>query len=91
MSTQEGLADLSAQVKVASSALERGDARTNKRIDQIEASVNEIFRKAQRPGFSGDRDDTTERSDAAEMVRIKHHLSRDEGRTNRVHPKRGAD
>jgi HK97 family phage major capsid protein len=64
------LGDLAAEIRKASQILERGDAR----IDQIEASINELFRKVGRPGmgYSETADADFERKSATEMCMIRH-------------------
>jgi hypothetical protein len=51
---------------------------TNARIDQIEQSVNELFRKVGRPGLShyDGGDGTAERADAIGLCMTKHMLDR---------------
>jgi len=49
--------------------------KTDWRIDQIEKSVNELFKKVSRPGFSAERDDDDlARKDATQLCIIKHAL-----------------
>ena len=45
------------EIRQVRAGLDRGDVKTNGRIDQIEKSVNELFKKVSRPGFSAERDD----------------------------------
>ena len=55
--------------------LHKLDAKTNGRIDQIEKSINELFKKVSRPGFSAERDDhNLARKDATQLCIIKHAL-----------------
>ncbi len=58
MSDYSGLSSLVAEIKEASN-IELGDARTANCLEAIEKSVNELYPKAQRPGFAGDHDDVT--------------------------------
>lgn len=50
MRIHAGLGDLVEQIKEASRNIELSNARKDKRLDSIEASVNELFRKTRRPG-----------------------------------------
>jgi HK97 family phage major capsid protein len=69
----DNLGDLAAEIRKASTLLERGDAR----IDGIEASVNELFRKVGRPAFNyHGGDDGDERKDAIGLCLTKHLLDR---------------
>jgi HK97 family phage major capsid protein len=69
------LGSLVAEIQKASANLERGDTRTNERIDQIETSLNDLFRRVGRPALSyADGDDALERKSAAELCIIKHAL-----------------
>jgi HK97 family phage major capsid protein len=74
MSNMTGLADLVAEIKSASRNIEAGDARNAKRLDSIEQSVNELFKRTGRPGGYTDFSDTDERKDAAAMVIAKHSI-----------------
>jgi HK97 family phage major capsid protein len=80
------LSDLAAEIRKASQILERGDAR----IDAIEASVNELFRKVGRPGlsYSGGNDADFERKSAIEMCRTRYNerVPRDDGITKEYSP-----
>lgn len=63
------------EIRQARAGLDRGDAKTNGRIDQIEKSVNALFKKVSRPGFSAERDDDDlARKDATQLCIIKHAL-----------------
>jgi hypothetical protein len=53
------LTELLEESRTARSTLDQGDARTNQRIDQIEKSVNELFRKVARPPAFGATATTT--------------------------------
>jgi hypothetical protein len=70
------LDDLVAQVKEASHNIKRADDAFGKRLDGLENSINELYKKTSRPGgFGGGFDDASfERKDAVEMCRIKHAL-----------------
>jgi hypothetical protein len=80
MSDCTGLGDPRA-IKQTSRSIKQSDSTFTKRLDGLEDSANELFRKTQRPGgFGGDRDDAglerksaTDKS-ATEMCRIKHAL-----------------
>jgi hypothetical protein len=52
MSDFAGLGDLVEQIKEASRSIEQNDARTRKRLEATEASINEFFRKTSRPAAS---------------------------------------
>src|SRR5262249_28808654 len=73
----ESLAELVAEVKAASAAFERGDSRTNERIDTLERSVNNLMVKVQRPGAeaTGASDNDLIRKDAHELCILKHQLT----------------
>jgi hypothetical protein len=50
MSDHSGVAGLVAEIRDASRNIERADARKDKRLDSIEQSVNELYKRAGRPG-----------------------------------------
>jgi hypothetical protein len=56
MSDYRGIADLVAQVKEASHNIKRADDAFGQRLDGIEESVNELFRKTSRHGPEGGGD-----------------------------------
>jgi HK97 family phage major capsid protein len=64
------VSDLIDEIKKASQILERGDAR----IDAIEASVNDLFKRVGRPAlsYSAGADADFERKSATEMCMIRH-------------------
>jgi hypothetical protein len=74
MADMTGLADLVEQIKETSQSIERSDNTFTKRLDGIEASVNELFRKTHRPGPDGGGDVGFERKEALEMCKQRHDL-----------------
>jgi hypothetical protein len=44
-----GINDLVREIREASRGIEQGESRTSKRLDGIESSVNELYRKVGRP------------------------------------------
>lgn len=85
---------LAAEIQKASVNIERGDAAANARIDGIEKSVNELFRKAGRPRYNGgERDDGAdfERKSAFEMCAVRHaeRVPKDDGVTKAYLPSSG--
>ena len=72
MSNMTGLGDHVAQINEASRNLEAGDARNAKRLDGIEARVNELFKRTGRPGAEWSSDLTDERKSAVEMCKSHH-------------------
>jgi HK97 family phage major capsid protein len=82
------LAELVEQIKAASANITAGDVRTNARIDDIEKAVNEVLRKAGRPGFSDDGFDGGERKSAIEMCKVRHgeRVPKDDGVTKVYSP-----
>jgi hypothetical protein len=67
-----GLAQLVQEIKLASENIRKSDDESRHRLDGIEASVNELYKRTGRPGRFGDNCDTAECKDAAEMVIAKH-------------------
>jgi hypothetical protein len=53
----EDLSVLVDEIRQASGAIERGDSAVNKRVDKLENSVNELYRKTSRPGVDWVADD----------------------------------
>jgi HK97 family phage major capsid protein len=75
-----GSEDLSAlvdEIRQASGAFERGDSAVNKRVDKLETSINELFRKTSRPGadWVADDDAAFARKSAIEMCRTRRALN----------------
>jgi HK97 family phage major capsid protein len=71
MSDMTGLGDLVAEVKKASENITQSDNVFTKRLDGIEGSVNELFRRTGRPGGFIDGS-TDECKEALEMCRVRH-------------------
>jgi HK97 family phage major capsid protein len=73
MSSEKDLTALVDEIRKASGAFERNDTAFGKRMDKLEDSINELYRKTSRPGFgTSDGDDTNfERKSATEMCRIR--------------------
>jgi hypothetical protein len=67
-----GLAQLVQEIKLASENIKSADDANRHRLDGIEASVNELFKRTGRPGGYADHNDSDERKDAADMVIAKH-------------------
>lgn len=64
------------EVRRASSSLEAGDTKTNKRIDELAQSINELFRKAGRPGTMITADDEiSERKSAIGLCHTRRNLT----------------
>jgi HK97 family phage major capsid protein len=77
MEYNDNLAALVDQVKQASVNLDANDTRINKRIGQLEKSINELYIKQQRPGSSWNTtdDELTDRKSAIELCRIRRNLT----------------
>jgi hypothetical protein len=60
MSNMAGLGDLVAQIKEASRSIEQGEARVGNRLNSIEASVNELYKRTGRPGAEWTASDETD-------------------------------
>lgn len=71
-----GLADLVREIKQASEAIVATDENNKQKIASLEASINELYKKVQRPGtFTTTSDESAdERKSAIEMCRIRHQL-----------------
>jgi len=70
------LADLVAEIKAASANIANGDSWINKRVDQIEKSLNEIYRKVNRPGAERtDDEEVAERKEAIGLCRTRRALT----------------
>ncbi len=84
MSDYSGLSSLVAAIKEAFRDNEQGDARTAKRLDAIETSVNEFSKKRRAPVD----DEVTERKSATEMCHIRRALSvpKVDGKTTKYVP-----
>ena len=52
MSDYAGFSGLVDEIKQATSRIELGDQRTHRRMSTIEESINDLYRKAGRPGGS---------------------------------------
>jgi hypothetical protein len=74
MSDYAGFSDLVDEVKQASSRIEHGDRQTRQRIDAIEASVNDLYRRAGRPDGSMLDSDVLECKAANDLCRNWHDL-----------------
>jgi len=63
------------EIKRASADIATGDQRTASRFDEVERSVNELFKRIGRPGSVTERDDDAdERKSAADLCILKHDL-----------------
>jgi hypothetical protein len=60
MSNYAGLGDLVEQIREASGNIRLADEKNSKRLDGIEASVNELYKRTGRPGGYADLSDTDE-------------------------------
>jgi hypothetical protein len=68
-----GLGALVSEIKQASENITQADANNARRLESIEGSINDLYRKVGRPGAEGGRDDVTfERKDATEMCKSRH-------------------
>jgi len=69
--------ELVEEIRRARDGLDRGDARTNSRIDKVEASLNALLLKSNRPGAGRETadDEAAERKSAAALCVIKHALT----------------
>jgi phosphate uptake regulator len=71
MGSNSDLTALVDEIQQASGAFERGDSAVNKRVDKLENSINELYRKTSRPGAEYVDDDSTfAHKSATEMCRI---------------------
>jgi HK97 family phage major capsid protein len=71
----EGLGALVEEVRRAREGIDQGDAKTHKRIDGIEHSINDLFRRVSRPGHETADDSTFERKSAIELCHIRRNLT----------------
>src|SRR5262245_23287311 len=67
--------ELVEEIRRARDGLDRGDARTNSRIDKLETSLNAVLLRTNRPGREPVDDDVAERADARGLCIIKHALT----------------
>lgn len=73
MSDYSGLGSLVSEIRDVSDAIAKGDAKTVKRLDQLEAGLNELFKKAGRPGAEWHSVDDAERKDAIALREARHY------------------
>jgi hypothetical protein len=73
----ESLAELVEEVRKAAVSMADGDTKTNQRIDTIEKSVNEIYKRVQRPGPEGGpaNDNDLIRKEAADFCVLRHNVT----------------
>jgi HK97 family phage major capsid protein len=63
------------EIKRASASIASGDTKMHERIKEIEASVNDLFKRVSRPGgFTDDKDEASARKHARELCIVKHDL-----------------
>ena len=72
-----GLGGLVQEIRQASENLTQGDAATVKRFEKVEASINELYLKAHRPGaaWESKEDDIAERKSAVELCHNRRALT----------------
>jgi hypothetical protein len=84
------LTELCEEVRRVRAGLDQGDARTNSRIDKLEASLNALLLKSNRPGPGRETadDEVAERADARSSCIVKHALTipRNDGNTAEYTP-----
>src|SRR5262245_8838857 len=80
--------ELVEEIRRARDGLDRGDARTNSRIDKLETSLNAVLLRTNRPGREPVDDDVAERADARGLCIIKHALTipKNDGNTAEYSP-----
>jgi HK97 family phage major capsid protein len=71
----EGLGPLVQEIREASRSIEASDNRTTRRVDELEVSVNTLYKKFGRPGMETHIDDVSERKSATEMCHIRRALT----------------
>jgi hypothetical protein len=69
MSSHAGLGDLVEQIRATSRDIAQADTRNSKRLDSIEQSVNELYKRSGRPGAEI-CDDGDERKSAIGLCQI---------------------
>ena len=73
MTDQAGLAELVAEFQKASSAIAASDSRFDRRLDDFEANLNDVLKRMNRPGGSGEAFERgDDRASAIEMCQIRH-------------------
>jgi hypothetical protein len=76
MSDMTGLNDLVAQVKQVTDDIRVADSSFGKRLNSVEANINELYRKTSRPAFGGEREDASfERKEAVAMCQSRRALT----------------
>jgi hypothetical protein len=71
----QSLGELVEQFREAARAMERSDTRFDARLDSFETSLNDLFKKAGRPGGSSDGYDGFARASAIELCKARHELN----------------
>jgi hypothetical protein len=69
------IADLVAEVRKAAADMAAGDDKHSARMDALEKSVNELYKRAQRPGAEYVPDNIDERKSATEWCIVKHQMA----------------
>jgi hypothetical protein len=86
MSDMTGLPGLVSEIREASRNIEVLDSKHKKRLDSIEASVNELYKRTGRPGFmAADDDGVAERKSAIGQSEPVGSPGKRAGRTHRAH------
>jgi hypothetical protein len=84
----ENLGDLIAEIRKARADLDgiidNRDQRYIKRFDALEGSVNEFYKKLNRPGAESTGADTDERKDAVDCCILKHAIAHPKADTAEV-------
>jgi HK97 family phage major capsid protein len=77
MASDTDLTALVDEIRQASGAFERGDNAVNRRVDKLETSINELFRKTSRPGadWVADDDAAFACKSATEMCKVRRALT----------------
>jgi HK97 family phage major capsid protein len=77
MSSESDLTALVDEIRQASGAFERGDNGVNRRVDKLEISIDELYRKTSRPGaeYVVEDDAALARKSASEMCKVQRALT----------------
>src|SRR5262249_41990616 len=76
MAQETSLAALVEEVRKAAASMADGDERLRARVDTIEKSVNEIYRRVQRPGADNSGTDSGDvRKEASDFCVLRRHIT----------------